>query len=216
MPCTSLLSCIVWGIMTSSVKKHLLSSPPPQEFSVHSEFYLRTKNLGIQKNQLYFLQLSFIEQKVAHWLNADGKSGSWSAYLLPSSNSKLLKNSCQKKNYWGPNWAPVASLAVGQVSPGSIIGILYLMFFILTFERTVIVGGLLENCIQVDYFSILEGKSNIYEFLTWHKGTPGHTAFHPNCIPRPVESSIFGHLPCNATEACDSDTVIYALSWFTA
>lgn len=71
--------------------------PPPQEFSVHSEFYLRTKNLGIQKNQLYFLQLSFIEQKVAHWLNADGKSGSWSAYLLPSSNSKLLKNSCQKK-----------------------------------------------------------------------------------------------------------------------
>lgn len=55
--------------------------------------------------------------------------------------------------------------------------------------RIVKEGGLLENSIQVDYFSILEGESNIYEFLTWHKGTPGHTAFHPNYIPRPVESS---------------------------
>ena len=42
---------------------------------------------------------------------------------------------------------------------------------------------------EVDYFSILEGESDIYEFLTWHKGTPGPTAFQPNCIPRLVESS---------------------------
>lgn len=42
---------------------------------------------------------------------------------------------------------------------------------------------------EVDYFSILEGESDIYEFLTWHKGTLGPTAFQPNYIPRPVESS---------------------------
>lgn len=90
------------------------------------------------------------------------------------------------------------------------------MFFILTFERTVSEGGLLENCMQVDYFSILEEKSNIYKFLTWHKDPPGHTMFHPDCIPRLVESSIFGHLPCNGAKAWDSDPVMYVLSQFTA
>lgn len=50
-------------------------------------------------------------------------------------------------------------------------------------------GRLLENSIEVDYSSVLEGESDIYEFLSWHKGTPGPTAFHPNCIPGPVESS---------------------------
>lgn len=50
-------------------------------------------------------------------------------------------------------------------------------------------GGLLENTSQVDYFSVLEGESDGSEFLAWHQGTPGHTAFRPNCIPRPVESS---------------------------
>lgn len=59
----------------------------------------------------------------------------------------------------------------------------------LTFERLGRESHLLENSIQVDYFSILEGERNIYEFLTWHKGTPGHTAFYPNCIPRLVGSS---------------------------
>lgn len=50
-------------------------------------------------------------------------------------------------------------------------------------------GGLLENSIEVDYFSVLEGESDGYEFLAWHQGAAGHTAFQPNCIPRPVESS---------------------------
>lgn len=103
-----------------------------------------------------------------------------------------LKSTCQKKLLM-PNWTPSCrfhrcqeawrSRLLGEVSPGNIIGTLDLMFYILTFERTVSEGGLLENCLQADYFSILEGQSNSYEFLTWHKGTPGHTAFHPNCIP---------------------------------
>lgn len=44
--------------------------------------------------------------------------------------------------------------------------------------------------LAVDHFSVLEGESNLYEFLTWHKGTRGHTASHPNCIPRPLKSSL--------------------------
>jgi hypothetical protein len=44
---------------------------------------------------------------------------------------------------------------LGKVSPGNIIDISHLMFFILTFERCVSEGGFLENCIQVHYFSIL-------------------------------------------------------------
>lgn len=58
-----------------------------------------------------------------------------------------------------------ASWLLDKVSPGNIAGILCLMFFILTFGRTVSEGGLLENCMQVDYFNILEGKSNIYKFF---------------------------------------------------
>lgn len=77
--------------------------------------------------------------------------------------------------------------------------------------------GLLENSIKVDYFSVLEGKSAIYEFLTGHKGTPGRPVLHPNCIPRLVEKlSVFGLLPCNAAEACDYDTMMHGLSRFTA
>lgn len=105
---------------------------------------------------------------------------------------------------------------LGKVLPGNIIDISHLMFFILTFERHVSEGGFLEHYIHVDYFSILKGKSSIYEFLTQHKGAPEHIAFHPNCVPRPVENSFFSHLPCNATEACGSSTMMYALSWFTA
>lgn len=67
----------------------------PQEFSVHSMLYLRTRNLGIQRTNCTFFSFFFIEQKTAHRLNADGKSGSWSSCRLP--NSKWLKSSCQKK-----------------------------------------------------------------------------------------------------------------------
>lgn len=44
--------------------------------------------------------------------------------------------------------------------------------------------------LALDHFSVLEGESDLYEFLTWHKGTQGHTVSHPNCIPRPPESSL--------------------------
>lgn len=65
----------------------------------------------------------------------------------------------------------------------------FILSFDLTFERIVRQGGLLENSTKVDYFSVLEGESDGYEFLAWHQGAPGRTAFQPNCIPRPVESS---------------------------
>lgn len=62
----------------------------------------------------------------------------------------------------------VGRLAGEDLWAGSHLGISisHLMFFILTFERSVREGGFLENRIQVDRFSILEGKSNFYEFLT--------------------------------------------------
>lgn len=56
------------------------------------------------------------------------------------------------------------------------------------FERIVREGGLLENFIEVVYFSVLEGESDSYGFLIWYKGFLGRIAFFFNCIFRLVES----------------------------
>lgn len=83
------------------------------------------------------------------------------------------------------------SRLVGTVLPWGIISIPnFTLSFILTFERILREDDLVENSLEVDHFSVLKGESDLYEFLTWHKGTRGCTVFHPNCIPRLLESSL--------------------------
>lgn len=48
---------------------------------------------------------------------------------------------------------------------GGIIGIPnFTLSFFLTFERILREGGLLESSLEVDYFSVLEEESDLYEF----------------------------------------------------